>query len=90
MKYVKVTWIHNLDNEPVLYYHELDDQRLERRKVVEYADGNWDKASESSFSADTYLSPEPLPTIEEINEDNQFIAQEITKDEFERKWNNLD
>jgi hypothetical protein len=86
---MKATWIHDFEDEPVLFYHELDDDNFETRKIIIYRDGSLEKASEQVFSDTTYLSPEPLPGIDEINEEAEFVAKEINKDEFEKAWHNL-
>jgi len=90
MRYIKATWVHNFDDEPVLYYQELDNANFEVRKIVIYKDGHSEIASEQFSNETTYLSPKPLPNIDEINSDPQFAAKEITKHEFEMKWNDLE
>ena len=36
MTYIKVQWIHNFEDEPILLYSELDSMRNEVRKVEVY------------------------------------------------------
>jgi hypothetical protein len=33
------------------------------------------------------LSEIPIPIVEEINSDNQFMAKEISRERFEEIWN---
>ena len=86
MRYLKVRWIHRHPDDPVLLYHEVDDQGWERRKVELFADGRVGFASACEGSPATGLSIEPLPTPEEIAADPQFEPVEIEKEEFERIW----
>ncbi len=86
MKYFKITWIHKFEDEPVQYYHELDDQNYEKRKIVFKRDGKCVIASNYSESDECILSPLPIPDISEINQDSQFIALQISQEEFEEVW----
>lgn len=90
MRYIKVTWVHDFEDEASQYFHELDDYNYETRKIMIYKNGTIEKVSDQLSDENSYLSPEPLPSIEEINNDNQFIAKEILKEEFERLWLGLD
>ena len=40
MNYVRVRWLHENPEAPVLAVSELDDHRWERRKVEVFADGS--------------------------------------------------
>lgn len=86
MKYIKVKWIHDLDDEPCLLYSELDDDLWEKRKVEVFADGSAAFASEDECFGDTGLSIEPLPSLEEIGRDPQFEPETISAAEFEEVW----
>ena len=84
--YIKVKWIHNLDNEPCLLYSELDGDFWEKRKVEVFTDGSAAFASEDERFGDTDLSIEPLPSLEEIGADPQFEPELISAAEFEEVW----
>ncbi|WP_246797477.1 DUF6881 domain-containing protein [Burkholderia perseverans] len=86
MKYIKVKWLHSLDDEPVFMYSELDDARWEVRKVEVFADGRRGFASPLESVGGSGLSKEPLPLIEEIALDPQFEPVEIAEAEFEKIW----
>jgi hypothetical protein len=86
MRYIKVKWTHNLDNEPCLLYSELDEDLWEKRKVEVFADGSAAFASEDECFGDTGLSIEPLPSLEEIGSDPQFDPEPISAAEFEEVW----
>ena len=86
MEYLKVSWIHEFDDEPSQLYSELDKSRHETRKIEIYKDDTFGLASTNFEFGGTTLSIEPVPTIEEIKEDPQFLPQIITKNEFEKVW----
>ncbi|MBR8216273.1 DUF6881 domain-containing protein [Burkholderia vietnamiensis] len=85
--YIRVKWIHSIHNEPVLIYSELDEERWELRKVEIYADGRMGFACKSESAGGSGLSKEPIPSLDEIANDDQFQPIEIDRDEFERIWN---
>lgn len=86
MKYVKVKWIHDLPDEPVTLYSELNDDMWETRKVEVYADGRTDFAYGEAQSGSTKLGIEPYPPLEEIAADPQFKPAVISAEEFETVW----
>jgi hypothetical protein len=86
MKYIRVTWKHSNPSYPVILVSELDDAHWEIRKVEIYSDGHCGFADQSESSGDTQLSPEPIPSFEEINSDPDFHLVEIGRDEFEELW----
>lgn len=86
MKYVKVKWLHALDDTPVLLYSELDSDMWEVRKVEIYADGRMDFADREERSGSTKLGIEPLPPLEAIAADPEFEPVTISADEFESVW----
>jgi hypothetical protein len=86
MQYCKCRWIHENDDEPVLIYIEMNADRLEVRKVEEYADGRLDYADKDHETGSTGHGFEPIPSFEKINADPEFDLVEITKDEFDVIW----
>jgi hypothetical protein len=86
MKYIKVTWIHSLPNEPVWLYSELSDDLWETRKVEIFPDSTQGYASHSEEVGTTKLAIEPFPSLDEIASDPQFLPEEITYEEFETVW----
>lgn len=84
--YIKVEWIHEFSDEPIMLYSELDSDNNEIRKIEIYKDGRYGYADEVSEFGGAMLSEEPLPTIEEIASDKQFKPEVITKNEFEELW----
>ncbi|MER8199226.1 hypothetical protein AB0407_35890 [Streptomyces microflavus] len=87
MRYVKVAWVHDFADDPVLYLSELGDDGHETRKVQFYRDGRSEWADGSFETATVGLSEIPFPPLEEISSQPEFTAQVITPEEFERAWN---
>ena len=85
-KYIKVKWRHNLKSAPVELYSELDENRYQLRKIEKYRNGQLDFADGSRNSGSIRLDEVPVPPIQEINEDTQFKASLISKEEFEAVW----
>ena len=54
-RYLRVTWHHDLAEEPVLIFSDID-AGVETRKVEAYRDGRMDCADENSASGTTQLS----------------------------------
>ena len=86
MQYIKVQWIHNDLDYPVLLYSELDADRWEVRKVEIFHDDRMEYADQDREIGTTGLGEEPVPTLEEIANDPEFLPEEITQDEFEQIW----
>jgi hypothetical protein len=86
MEYLKVDWHHDSSYDPCILLSELDEDRMEVRKVEIFKDGvaNW--ADASGNSGDTQLGMEPIPSIEEIGSDPQFTPKSIDRQEFEASW----
>ena len=86
MKYLKVEWIHDFDDEPVLMYSEITEDREEIRKVEIFPDGGYGYAYDNVVKGTTQLSETFIPTEQEIAEDPQFVPVLITEEEFIEVW----
>jgi hypothetical protein len=86
MNYLRVRWPHQFPDEPVWLCSELDEGRWETRKVYVFPDGSKTFASRVAHNDRTFLSELPLPALESIGADPQFIAEEIASEEFEAVW----
>jgi hypothetical protein len=86
MTYLRVRWVHDSQTDPIWLYSELDEYRWEVRKVEVFRNGSFGFASKPESKGTTRLGLEPIPRIEEIALDDQFEVAEITRDEFEDKW----
>ncbi|WFU28141.1 hypothetical protein QA649_18545 [Bradyrhizobium sp. CB1717] len=86
MSYISVQWLHELPDEPVWLLSELDEQRWEIRKIEIFRDGTKGYATQDEEAGGTRPGERPVPSLDEIATDPQFIAREITKEEFEQAW----
>ncbi|MGD7134763.1 DUF6881 domain-containing protein [Ralstonia pseudosolanacearum] len=86
MIYVCVRWIHTIPSEPVFIYSEIDPDNFELRKVEVCADGRMGFCDGTNSAGESMLSTEPLPSLQEIATDPQFVSVEITVEEFEVMW----
>jgi hypothetical protein len=86
MQYIKVRWIQSNVEYPIWLYSELTDQRWETRKLEIFSDGMLGFADSNETYGDTRLGTEPLPPLEEIRADRQFVIEEISQREFEKIW----
>jgi hypothetical protein len=84
--YLKVIWHHRLAEEPVELFSEVDDNRMELRKVDVYRDGRHDFANHARSTGTTRLSEGPLPSVEEIAAQPEFTPAMIDAAEFEKVW----
>ena len=86
MMYIMVRWLHNLKDEPVMLYSELDSAGREVRKVEVFRDGSCGYADAGEQRGSTRLGIVPVPDIAEIAKNPEFEPKLITKDEFEQVW----
>jgi hypothetical protein len=86
MRYVRVRWLHDAPDDPVEMFSEIDEKNREVRKVERFRDGHLGYASASESSEETWLGLVPVPPLDEIASDPQFLPGEISAAEFERVW----
>ena len=87
MKYLMVKWVLSAQDDPCVMHSELDEQRMERRKIEVYRDGRWGFADEREEVGGSGLGEALVPTVESLNADLEFEAEEIDEEEFEKMWN---
>ena len=85
--YFHGVWVGAPEGEAVEWYDELDALRWSIRCVRKFRDGSLKAHSYSSADWRDEMPDQPIPPVEEINENADFIAKEITKAEFEDAWN---
>jgi len=85
-KYISVKWIHTFSDEPILLVSELDQYRMENRKIEYFKSGEVGIASKTHISEKTRLGSIPVPEISKINSDKLFEAVYITREDFEAQW----
>lgn len=86
MIYLKVHWNHDSENQPVAFYCEMEDDRMEVRKVELFADGSFGYANERRSSGKTDLAALPMPATADLAAAPNCEAIEISRDEFEEIW----
>lgn len=84
--YFACLWHHDHPDEPVALYGELDEERMELRKVEVFRDGHGDVAGPEIETGTTMLGECAVPPLAEIATDPEFGPREITKEEFEAVW----
>ncbi len=86
MKYIAVQWLHSNSEYPIYFYSELDENRIELRKIEVYKDDSFGYASKDECFGGTELGLEPLPELSEIAEEPEFVVTEIPFLEFDKLW----
>jgi hypothetical protein len=84
--YFACQWSHDLQDEPVWLYEEVDDQRMKTRKLHVYRDGRRMRTDRVAPELDTSLSWVEIPPAEKIDAMPEFEVQPLTADEFEAVW----
>lgn len=84
--YIYSRWKNNPADCPAEFYSELDAQRFETRKVEIFNGGKVGYASVFHATKGTRLGIEPVPSIAEIRSQPEFEIKEISKADFEKKW----
>jgi hypothetical protein len=86
VSYLKVYWHHDLPDEPVELYSELDDDRWEIRKIEIFRDGRCELADQAQLTGALTIGEAPIPLFEEIAEQVEFSPFLIDASEFETVW----
>jgi hypothetical protein len=79
-------WVSGPDDEAVEWYDELDALRWSIRCVRKFRNGTLRAYSYASPDWPFEMPDQPFPPLEEINENPDFVAREISKQEFEVAW----
>ena len=84
-EYIKWFWKHNDDDMPILLFYEIDleNERYATRMIEVFSDKRANPVVEKGFD---YITEEPIPTIDEINIEDEFFAIIISKEEFENVY----
>ncbi len=86
MRYQRVVWHHDFEDEPIVLWSEIGDDGFERRKVDEYRDGRLHFADASSSTGSTLLGDQPMPPLDLITADSEFSGTVIARADFESIW----
>lgn len=85
--YFACRWEHLSSTGPVVLCEELDDERMETRKVHRFRDGTLERSDRVQEKARTTLGWAPVPPLSEIAARPQFTVLPLDAAEFERVWN---
>jgi hypothetical protein len=89
MKYFMTKWDHSSDDAPVMLFHEVDENEEETRKIEHFRNGTIGYADQNTSVRGIELSWEPIPSFEEIKENDvfdEFELELITPERFEELW----
>ena len=88
MEYVVKEFFHPADeDEPTFLYSELDEQRLETRRVEFYKSGIC-FAYGGDMGHEDALNPEPFPeNLRSLNRPGEVEARSISRQQFGEVWN---
>lgn len=86
MRYIEVSWLHDLDEEPYRLVSEIGPDQYETRKLEFFRTGKVGYASSSSHTVSTMLGIAEVPELEEINSQSEFQGRNISKQQFEHWW----
>lgn len=86
MWYLRVAWLHEFAEDPVEILSEVGADGYERRKVERFRDGRLGWADGRHEVGGTALGQVPVPSLDAINAQQEFVAARIAGNEFERAW----
>ena len=84
--YFACEWHHESPDDPVLLYEELDDDRMELRKVEEFRDGRRLRSDRIDPDCLPTLSWVEIPPLEKIDAGPEFKVLPLTADGFQSVW----
>ncbi|WP_316874445.1 DUF6881 domain-containing protein [Ralstonia edaphi] len=85
-EFIDVQWHHGSNGDPTRLVSELDENRMETRKLEFFVDGRVGYATTDHTAHGTELGLLPVPPLAEINADPEFVGTNITAAEFEALW----
>lgn len=82
-QYIKCYWKYIDDETPVVLFYEVDleNEQYATRGAEIFSNRKAVPVIEPAFK---FITEAPIPMIDEINKDNEFYAEIISKEEFER------
>jgi hypothetical protein len=86
MTYIDVIWHSTDPADPIRLASELDEQGYEVRKLEFFRNGIVGYADESGTANGCALGEVPVPSLSEINRDDQFSGMSISALAFEVLW----
>lgn len=89
MKYLHIQWMHDLPDAPTDVYAELDDDRMEIRKIEMFGDGSIGYALLGLSTESTSLRSSPVPYVSQLNQDPKAMARDLEWHEFDDLWDKV-
>lgn len=86
MRYIDVNWLHDINEEPYRLVSEIGPGQYETRKLEFFHTGEVSYASTIVHTKNTMLGDAEVPELDEINSQNEFQGQNISKQQFEQLW----
>lgn len=86
MRYIRVNWEHDVGDDPVLIFSEIDESLWEHRKIEVFRDGHLGYADKTEEAGGSMLGIEPWPDLEKLGQEPEFTIEDISKQEFEDRW----
>jgi hypothetical protein len=86
MRYIDVNWLHDLQDEPYRLVSEMGSDDFETRKLEFFRNGEVGLATDKMNTKKTMLGLVEVPTLEEINSQEEFQGTAITQQDFEILW----
>jgi hypothetical protein len=86
MRYIKVDWEHDVPNDPITIFSELDSDLWEHRKIEVFRDGHLGYADKDEEFGGSMLGIEPWPDLATLGQEPEFAIEDISKEEFENRW----
>jgi hypothetical protein len=84
--YIHVIWLAAFPNDVHEFYDALDAERWSIRCVRVYRDRSSRRFSYKSQNWRDVMPEAAIGTTKEINRDSQFLARDMTREEFEEIW----
>ena len=86
MKYIDIYWHNDSQDEPYRLVSEIGADGYEKRKLEFFRNGNIGYATGIETSNTTMLAINKIPALEAIISQPDFSGEEISRDQFERLW----
>ena len=86
MRYIDVNWLHDLQDEPYRLVSEMGFDDFETRKLEFFRNGEVGFVTDKIYTKKTMLGFVEVPTLEEINSQEEFKGKTITQPECELLW----
>jgi hypothetical protein len=85
MSYLKITWRQASEDDPFIYWYEVDEEGYNTRIVTEYSDGRLGFADSCGGSEGEFISPERI-NASRLSESDELEVTIIKRSDFEIKW----